>query len=250
MDFIIVNGKPYTRDGIPLIPCPAHQVKEFSEGARGKKTPLKPSPLTEDRVKFLTKNVISELIELAQTVCPTPQAAFFLVIHALETDINWNRKRPENKDEIMEQQFDAFVDYTYYSLNVFSEFGMNPMEAFEEVHAANMRKRKMDGTFEIRKSDGKIMKPDNWVGPKVSKIVENQLNNGGFHNIIPAHENTFLMGPNKFPDPKTPERDPETKQKISPPPLPTEKPPRSHKKNSWVKGDSIRKEDNDNLKER
>lgn len=62
-------------------------------------------------------------------------------------------------------QTDALVDLLYFTYGTLVMMGIDPQKPFEIVHAANMRKLWPDGKPRWN-AEGKIMKPDGWVGPE------------------------------------------------------------------------------------
>lgn len=67
---------------------------------------------------------------------------------------------------------DALIDVIYVAIGTgLIQFGGDRFSrAWKAVHESNMRKRWPDGRFHIRE-DGKIIKPDGWVGPDIAAIV-------------------------------------------------------------------------------
>ena len=86
------------------------------------------------------------------------------------------------KEEIQEfldadttvDQADAMIDLMYFALGTMVEMGVNPEPLFDIVQEANMAKLWPDGQVRYR-SDGKIMKPDNWTPPE-PKLLNEILN--------------------------------------------------------------------------
>lgn len=74
-------------------------------------------------------------------------------------------------------QGDALTDGQYFISGSFVEVGLNPTPLFDIVQGANMAKLGEDGKPIIRKSDGKIMKPEGWQAPEpqLEAEVERQI---------------------------------------------------------------------------
>jgi len=66
------------------------------------------------------------------------------------------------------ESVDALADILYVTLGTAVEWGVDMQEIFEIVHGANMRK--IGG--EVR-GDGKVLKPDGWIGPEAD--IANEL---------------------------------------------------------------------------
>jgi predicted HAD superfamily Cof-like phosphohydrolase len=68
--------------------------------------------------------------------------------------------------EDMYEQADAMIDLIYFALGTMVEMGIRPDKLFTIVHEANMSKIWSDGKCHYG-IDGKVIKPDNWVDPKM-----------------------------------------------------------------------------------
>lgn len=69
---------------------------------------------------------------------------------------------PKNDLDKLVGQSDALVDGAYFMGGSFVEAGLMPQKMFDHVQSANMAKLGTDGKPILRKSDGKIMKPEGW----------------------------------------------------------------------------------------
>ncbi|MCA1244925.1 hypothetical protein LC092_21000 [Stappia stellulata] len=67
--------------------------------------------------------------------------------------------------DVLVDQVDSIIDLIYFALGTLCEMGVPPHEAFNAVHAANLRKLGEDGRplFSTR---GRIKKPEGWLGPE------------------------------------------------------------------------------------
>jgi len=127
--------------------------------------------------------VMSELDELACTVCPDAESRDKLMNEALG-----NRDRCKmfvdsykSEDELIGAQFDALVDSWYYSLNTAAKHGVNMSKIFDVVHKANMDKRDPEtGKFLRRETDGKIIKPEGWQPPDITGEIARQCEQGAW----------------------------------------------------------------------
>lgn len=148
------------------------KVLEFTSGS-GANITAHPAPMTKEEVKFLIGMCVSELVEMAQTVCDTASEAKFMVADSVHIDLKPSYVKPENDLEIMADQADAAVDCWYYLLNGFCKKHIDLSRVFDVVHSANMAKKWSDGTFH-RREDGKILKPDGWSPPDIVGEIEDQ----------------------------------------------------------------------------
>lgn len=154
----------------------SHKVKQFTEESTGVSCPKVPQKMNKDEIIFLMKMMLSEMTELAQTVCDNPQEAIDLVKNCVGVDVNMNYKKPTNDIEIIAQQVDAGVDCWYYFLNAMAKKGINADRVFNIVQKANMAKKWDDGKFH-RREDGKVIKPDSWTPPNIEEEIEFQMKN-------------------------------------------------------------------------
>lgn len=71
----------------------------------------------------------------------------------------------------LEGEADALIDLTYYALGRLVEMGLAPLPLFEEVHSANMRKRR----GALSKRPGSLgydaAKPDDWTPPNLQPYL-------------------------------------------------------------------------------
>jgi len=75
--------------------------------------------------------------------------------------------------EGLEDQLDALVDLLYVALGTAYLQGFNINEAWRRVHRANMSKvRAADASQSARGSHWDVIKPDNWVAPSHTDLVE------------------------------------------------------------------------------
>lgn len=163
----------------------AEKVKEFTSESTGIDCPRNPRPMDRDAVKFIIRMVISELDELACTVCQNEEDRDQLMNEALKTRDRCSKYwTPETSStELMADQYDAFVDMWYYSLNTSAKHGANLSRIFDVVHQANMAKRDpITGKFIRRESDGKVMKPPGWQSPNINAEIERQLSDGSWRS--------------------------------------------------------------------
>lgn len=74
-------------------------------------------------------------------------------------------------DKDPEQVLDALGDIVYLAYGAAVDAGYDLDAAVDEIHRSNMAKVMPDGTVR-RRSDGKILKPDGWTPPDLSRFVE------------------------------------------------------------------------------
>ena len=68
---------------------------------------------------------------------------------------------------------DALADIIYIACGTAVSYGIPLDVIFEEVHASNMAKL-VDGKV-LRRSDGKIQKPEGWAPPDIEKILKESM---------------------------------------------------------------------------
>lgn len=132
--------------------------------------PETPQAMSKSSVQFLIKMVCSELVELAQTVCSSEEAVE-MIKNAAICDLNTEYQQPEKREHVIAEQADALIDCCYYILNAGAKHDLRLDDVFELVHEANMSK-KINNVF-VKRSDGKILKPENWSEPDIKGYFDN-----------------------------------------------------------------------------
>ena len=67
---------------------------------------------------------------------------------------------------------DAMADSIYVIIGAALEYGIPLERVWNAVQAANMAKRDPATGRVRRRIDGKVLKPDGWVGPRIAEILE------------------------------------------------------------------------------
>jgi len=148
------------------------QVKQFTEESSNIKCPEIPQLMNKNDVTFLIRMMLSEIVELAETVTDTTDEALDLVKSCFGVDLHSTFPTFENEQDKIAAQGDALVDMHYYALNVASKHGINLSKIFDAVHEANMNKRDpITGKFIRRLEDNKILKPPGRKSPDIVKIL-------------------------------------------------------------------------------
>lgn len=156
------------------------QVKVFTEESSGNPVPSTPEPLSEQEVSFTIRMVLSELVELAQTVTETDEQAVQYLIDRVNTDVS-HYERTTDQQQLVADQADAAVDAMYYMHNCFCKRGVNLSRIFQVVHTANTSKKDpKTGTYIRRESDGKVLKPEGWTPPDILKEIQRQTSEGSW----------------------------------------------------------------------
>ena len=151
-------------------------VKQFTEESLEIPTPDSPSKMSYDEVKFLIRMLLSEIVELGETVTNSPKEALEFVQSCFGADAHTEIPVMESEEDVVAEQVDAVVDILVYSLNACAKKGMNIDLAFSEVHRANMDKRDhVTNRFNRRATDGKILKPDGWIAPDIKSVLFSKI---------------------------------------------------------------------------
>lgn len=163
----------------------SHLVKDFTT-ASGFLVPNSPKLMTKQEVHFLVKMMLDEIMELYATVDEPTHAKMDMIKMITESkDIP---KVQGTEVELIAEQADAIVDCYYYSLNSAAKHGVNISSVFRLVHNANMSKKDPESGMFLRRSDGKIIKPDGWKIPDIPKEIQRQINEGSWHEHLQHHE--------------------------------------------------------------
>ncbi len=158
----------------------ADKVREFTDGSQGSVL-HQPNPMNQQEVSFIVSMVLSEIVELVQTVCETDKEVIDFIIQRVKTDLN-QYERSDDEDVIASDQADAAVDMIYYLYNCFGKKGINLSRVFDLVHEANMAKRDpKTGKFIRRELDGKILKPKHWKPPDILSEIKRQKIEGSWN---------------------------------------------------------------------
>lgn len=161
----------------PAINSQYNDVKEFTVGSAWKPLPEEPIEMTRESVFFLVKMIISELSELLQTVCSDMDDCRETISRLFGFEI-----KGFDSGYIDGTRNEIFSEWSYSVLltnicevlyTMYGNFGNNLLHVvFDEVHAANMRKRdSKTGKFIIRPEDGKVIKPEGWIGPDIKSAI-------------------------------------------------------------------------------
>lgn len=160
----------------------AEKVLEFTEQSTGRTCPKVPVAMDRKECEFIVGMVMSELSEMLQTVCKSPEDVLLTMHNLVGKDFH-PVPAPESESEVIAQQADAMVDAWYYMLNAACKKGVNLSSVFNLVHEANMAKRNpTTGKFE-RREDGKILKPDDWKEADIIAEIQRQSLQGAFLKI-------------------------------------------------------------------
>merc|ERR1719277_2161620 len=144
--------------------------------------------MNEGEVKFISKMILDEILELWATLKTAPESKAALIDLVTKAEALKKEEYSDNHQGNIQQvaaQADALVDIQYYMLNCAAKKGFNMSSIFGVVHAANMAKRNpATGRFE-KNADGKVIKPPGWKPPNVEGEVARQFAEGAWPN--PAH---------------------------------------------------------------
>lgn len=161
------------------------QVKLFHE-TFNVKMPSKPTPLSKEdaliRASFLAEEVIEllhassnnheELRDLYQKLLDKMDIS---LAREIEKTDKGDKQYPQDDFERLVAQFDSLLDQDVFVNGTYTLMGINPKEPMRHVFNANMSKLFPDGKPRFRETDGKIMKPDGWIGPEMH--IEGELIN-------------------------------------------------------------------------
>jgi predicted HAD superfamily Cof-like phosphohydrolase len=158
----------------------AGDVRAFTEGAFGKRPAHPEKPLDRAGAEFIVGMVISEMVELLQTVLEPGEDAIEVVRGLCDRDHNTKYVKPSDPTDLIAEQADAMVDATYYLYDMGSRMGVNLDKVFSVVHAANMAKRDPTTDTFRKREDGKILKPDGWKEPDIRAEIDAQMRDGAW----------------------------------------------------------------------
>lgn len=79
----------------------------------------------------------------------------------------------EEKDDLVEIA-DALADIMYIAVGTASAYGIDLEPVWREVQRSNLDKIDPKTGKVTRRADGKVLKPEGWVGPDVKGVLEKQ----------------------------------------------------------------------------
>lgn len=153
-------------------------VKEFSELAIHGKVPSVPVVPSAERLNFITRMILSELLEMLRVCTDNPKKFILNSLEKADLPMAGPTGFETDEDKLVEIA-DGLADINYYIYDFAARHGINLHPVFQAVHKANMDKRFPDGTFH-RREDGKVIKPLGWEEPDVRKIMKDQIEKGSW----------------------------------------------------------------------
>lgn len=142
------------------------KFREFASAA-GDEIPDEPKVMSSEKIHFTAKMVIDELLELYAS-STTPDIAKKDMIRILKNA----KDVPKEPEPTVTSQADALCDILCYLGHQAAIHGYDLDSVLEEVHSANMKKRDpITKKFLRRPEDNKVIKPQNWIGPDISKAL-------------------------------------------------------------------------------
>lgn len=139
-----------------------------------------PTELTKEQVQIRANFIVEELVELLGAVAENEHEHFEMVTEMISA-ISEAEEKQKNQGFDVENRLvavaDALTDINYFVQGTFTMMGVNPQPLLDIVQEANMSKIWPDGTVHYRESDGKILKPDNWIAPepKLAEEIKKQM---------------------------------------------------------------------------
>lgn len=156
IDLLLGEDARYDNPFDPFAPI-MKDVTEFHEVFAPDWLPeVVPLPLTLEQAETRGKWVMSEGAELVADTRAAPH-------YHLGDD---------NMVNLMAKQADAFLDAIYFALGGLVRMKLSPFALWRIIHGQNMAKRNPDGSVTRRPSDGKVVKPADWVDPHTLLVAE------------------------------------------------------------------------------
>lgn len=153
-------------------------VKDFHETFK-QSLPTAPTPMSAEQALIRMSWDLEETMEMlhasSDSIAQFAKLYDELMVKAYEVFLKLTSEPlPENK---LIAQADALVDKLYFNQGDFTLVGLKPDYIFDAVQRSNMSKLWDDGEPRFRESDGKIIKPENWVSPDedIKKEIDRQI---------------------------------------------------------------------------
>ena len=137
-------------------------VKQFNEDIIGIKIPEHPTHLSKQRTDFRALHIREELQELEEAATDAVDDA-----------------------EELAEQADALLDIIYIALGGLVEMGIVPGTVFNEVHNANMKKRRGELSKRPGSQGFDAIKPEGWTPPDISAAI--LTTPSVLNNVSPVH---------------------------------------------------------------
>lgn len=142
------------------------RVVEFAEAA-GDPFPPEPRVPTAEDTEFLVRMLLDEILELLSIHHDSQLAK-----SKLNEMIRDAKSLPKEESPTIASFSDGVMDLVYYSFHACSKLGIDMDLVFDEVHRCNMKKADpKTGKFNKR-ADGKILKPEGWIGPDIESALK------------------------------------------------------------------------------
>ena len=129
-------------------------------------------------LKFMLTGMMADVAEFHDKVVNLPVTSTPQLLNADRHKWAVNFLREEIAEYIdarsmsnLEDAVDALVELVYVAIGRLLEMGINPQEAWDVVHRANMVKQR--GRSPHRDSEHDAMKPDGWQPPDLEPLIAN-----------------------------------------------------------------------------
>jgi predicted HAD superfamily Cof-like phosphohydrolase len=148
----------------------AADVREFTVGVARGEVRAVPSQPSNEVVLACLRMLLEEVIEVFESVELDEEGFAVQAICKLNSAASWLRDAgPEEIGKVdIPKWADGHIDVKYISEGNLAKFGVQSQPLWEEVQAANMRKA--GGPI----VDGKLRKPEGWVGPDIEGALRRQ----------------------------------------------------------------------------
>ena len=107
-----------------------------------------------------------------QSVDRHNQAQFDLYKDLIDEEVGELAEATEAKDRV--EQLDALIDILVVTTGALHSLGVDPNGAWKEVMRSNFDKVDPVSGRVKKRDDGKVLKPDNWEPPRLSKFVRSE----------------------------------------------------------------------------
>jgi predicted HAD superfamily Cof-like phosphohydrolase len=170
--------EPIVRNGLDAA---KDQVEKFHE-AFGHTINVTPTAIPVEVAFNRTKWTAEELVEFLYATANNDKKLFSQLTRQLAESIFVAERKILDSGRVIEDvlvdQVDALADTNYFTQGTYVIAGVDPQPLFDIVQDANMAKLWPDGKPRYYE-DGKIKKPDDWVGPepKLKAEIERQRGN-------------------------------------------------------------------------
>lgn len=115
----------------------------------------------EDQTKFM--------ISCDQTVCEWNHSQLYMYYKLIQEEVQELKDSFDNLDKV--EMLDALIDIIVVTVGAINSMGANGEGAWNEVMKTNFAKVDVSTGKVLKRSDGKVLKPEGWKAPDLKPFI-------------------------------------------------------------------------------